>query len=203
MRAFDLNIEKILDNWEVCHAIREVIANALDEQAITGTKNIEIKKSSDGAWHVIDFGRGLNYHHLTQNENAEKLENEHLIGHFGVGLKDALATFHRHDVRITITSKFGIITLDELNKEGFDDLVTLHAKIEDPLNPNMVGTDFKMVGCSDDDVFKARRFFLMFSDESFLESTPYGDVLKKRYPNLKWTPSQVVDKGKTKKVRVQ
>ena len=32
IREFDLNIEKILENWEVYHAIREIIANALDEQ---------------------------------------------------------------------------------------------------------------------------------------------------------------------------
>ncbi len=28
MRRFDLNIEQILDNWEIYHAIREIIANA-------------------------------------------------------------------------------------------------------------------------------------------------------------------------------
>lgn len=91
-REFDLNIEKILENWENYHAIREIIANALDEQIITQTKDIEIKQSNDGWWHIIDYGRGLNYHHLTQNENEEKLSNDKLIGRFGVGLKDALAT---------------------------------------------------------------------------------------------------------------
>ena len=29
-QEFDLNIEKILENWEVYHALREIIANALD-----------------------------------------------------------------------------------------------------------------------------------------------------------------------------
>lgn len=91
-REFDLNIEKILENWENYHAIREIIANALDEQIITQTKDIEIKQSNDGWWHIIDYGRGLNYHHITQNENEEKLSNDKLIGRFGVGLKDALAT---------------------------------------------------------------------------------------------------------------
>lgn len=38
IREFDLNIEKILENWEVYHAIREIIANALDEQILTRTK---------------------------------------------------------------------------------------------------------------------------------------------------------------------
>lgn len=41
-RRFDLNREKILEGWETCHAVREIIANALDEQVLTGTKDAEI-----------------------------------------------------------------------------------------------------------------------------------------------------------------
>ena len=29
MRKFDLNIEEVLEDWEVYHAIREIIANVL------------------------------------------------------------------------------------------------------------------------------------------------------------------------------
>ena len=47
-RAFDLNIEEVLENWEVEHAQREVIANALDEQVISKTAEIEIFKDSSG-----------------------------------------------------------------------------------------------------------------------------------------------------------
>jgi DNA gyrase/topoisomerase IV subunit B len=43
-RLFDLNIEKVLEDWEVYHAVREVLANALDEQLLTATKEIEISK---------------------------------------------------------------------------------------------------------------------------------------------------------------
>ena len=45
------------ENWEVFHAIREIIANALDEQLITGTKKIEIYQTDIG-WGIRDFGRG-------------------------------------------------------------------------------------------------------------------------------------------------
>ncbi len=90
-RKFDLNIEKILEGWEVRHALREVIANALDEQALTDTRDVTIAKDSRGAWHIRDYGRGLKYEHLTQNENKEKLRNANkVVGKFGVGLKDAL-----------------------------------------------------------------------------------------------------------------
>ena len=74
MKQFDLNIEKILENWETYHAIREIIANALDEQLLTSTKDVEITKQGN-SWHIRDFGRGLKYTNLTQNENQEKLSN--------------------------------------------------------------------------------------------------------------------------------
>ena len=97
-REFDLNIEKVLENWSVAHAIREIIANALDEQILTSTQEIKIFKDQEGNWHIRDYGRGLRYTHLTQNENEEKLSHPQLIGKFGVGLKDALATFDRHKI---------------------------------------------------------------------------------------------------------
>ena len=103
MREFDLNIEKVLENWTVAHAIREIIANALDEQILSESQDIKIYKDGDGIWHIRDYGRGIQYHHLTQNENEEKQQNLHLIGKFGVGLKDALATFNRHKIYVSIS----------------------------------------------------------------------------------------------------
>lgn len=70
VEEFDLNIEKILENGKVYHAAREIIANALDEQKLTETKDISICKD-DGVWRITDYGRGLNYHHFTQNEKDE------------------------------------------------------------------------------------------------------------------------------------
>ena len=35
--AFDLNIDKVLEHWPVPFGLRELIANALDEQVLTGT----------------------------------------------------------------------------------------------------------------------------------------------------------------------
>ena len=155
MRKFDLNIEKVLEDWEIYHAVREIIANALDEQALTNTKDIEIKKEKNH-FVIRDFGRGLRYDHLTQNENKEKLSNPQLvIGKFGVGLKDALATFDRHDVKIALKSKYGDITIDKSSKHGFDDIVTLHAIISEPSDSNLVGTEVILEGCIQDDIDKA------------------------------------------------
>lgn len=179
IREFDLNIEKILENWEVYHAVREIIANALDEQILTNTKDISIHKTNDGCWHIIDYGRGLNYHHLTQNENEEKLSNDKLIGRFGVGLKDALATLYRHGIKVQIVSKYGVITLKESSKSGFDDIITLHAEIAPSPNSNMVGTDFCLLGCNGEDIEKAKSLFLAFSGKRILEKNVYGEVIEK------------------------
>ena len=61
---FDLNIEQVLEHWEMEHAIREIIANALDEQILTKTDEIKIFKKND-TWHIRDYGRGLQYTHFT------------------------------------------------------------------------------------------------------------------------------------------
>ena len=58
-RLFDLNIEKILESWDLCHATRELISNALDEQALTRTKDITITKYGNQRWKIRDYGRGI------------------------------------------------------------------------------------------------------------------------------------------------
>jgi len=178
MKQFDLNIEKILENWETYHAIREIIANALDEQLLTSTKDVEITKQGN-SWLIRDFGRGLKYTNLTQNENQEKLSNPKVIGKFGIGLKDALATFDRKEIKVLIKSKFGDIILNKTAKEGFADIITLHANISEPTDPDLVGTEFIIDGVTDDDISKAKNLFLKFTGEQVLESTKAGDVVNK------------------------
>lgn len=183
--AFDLNIEKILEDWEVYHALREVIANALDEQQITNSKEIQITKDKENCWHIRDFGRGLKYEHLTQKENPEKQMNPKLIGKFGIGLKDALATFDRHDIKVRIQSKYGDITLGKVQKHGFEDIKTLHAYISQPSNPNFIGTEFSFQGVKDSDIEKAKDLFLKFSGEQIIERTKFGEVIKKKTGNAR------------------
>jgi len=187
MKQFDLNIEKVLEDWGVHHALREVIANALDEQALTNTKDVAIFKDKDG-WHICDYGRGLKYNHLTQNEDKEKHAHpDKVIGKFGVGLKDAFATFDRKNIGVRITSQYGHITLGKATKHGFENITTLHALIDESSDPKFVGTEFTFKGVKDNDIRLAKEFFLKFSDEQVLEATQYG---------------QVLDRGKAKKARI-
>lgn len=179
-RKFDLNIEEVLEDWETYHAIREIIANAIDEQVLTGTEDVKIQMERNMLV-VRDFGRGIRYEHLTQNENAEKISSEkQVIGKFGVGLKDALATFDRHKIGVLIKSKHGDITIDKSSKHEFEDIVTLHAVVLPPSQPRMNGTEVVLTGCSNYDVDTAKGLFLRFSGEKRLAATKYGEILKTR-----------------------
>jgi hypothetical protein len=178
MKKFDLNIEKILENWETHHAIRELIANALDEQLLTSTKEVEIYKNGS-TWIIRDFGRGVKYTHLTQNENQEKLSNPNVIGKFGIGLKDALATFDRKGIAVTAKSRHSNIAIAKSAKEGFQDIITLHAIIENAIDDKFIGTEFELRGATDKDIEEAKRLFLKFSGEEVIETTRQGQVIRR------------------------
>ena len=106
-RAFDLNMEKVLEHWPVAFALREFIANALDEQAMTGTAEPRITSVRDGTWTIRDFGEELP---LQAPHLQEKLRHPDVIGQFGIGLKDALAVCDRKKVKLTLRSRHGDIT---------------------------------------------------------------------------------------------
>lgn len=177
MKKFDLNIETILDNWCVYHAIRELIANAIDEQLLSNSKPIEIYKENN-VWHIRDYGRGISYFHLTQNENVEKLKNPETIGKFGIGLKDALATLDRNGVEVTIFSKHGTITTDKSVKKDFEDIATLHAIINDAIDQNFKGTDIVLKNVEEIEIEKAKQLFLVYTNEEIIETTKYGQIVK-------------------------
>jgi hypothetical protein len=176
-RAFDLNIEEVLENWEVEHAIREVIANALDEQVLTGTREIDISKDLAGCWRIRDFGRGLRIDHFTLKEDKEKLGSGlPVIGKFGVGLKDALATFHRRRIGVLISSTHGVFRLSRASKHGFDNILTLHVQYDDAAQ-SLQGTEFVLLGVTDVQMSRARSLFVKFAGEKILDTTQYGQVL--------------------------
>ncbi|MFV0361511.1 MAG: ATP-binding protein [Suipraeoptans sp.] len=174
-RYFDLNIEQVLENWEVYHAVREIIANALDETFLTNATPVDIFKDEEGLWHIRDFGRGLNYQHFSQNESEEKNNTEGIIGKFGVGLKDALAVFYRHKINVEIRSKHGVFHTQMHKKGDFGDLETLHVSVFEAEMPDFIGTEF-ILSVSDIDMTKAKQLFLTFISEQPLESTEIGEI---------------------------
>lgn len=175
-RKFDLNMDEVLEDWDVSDALREIIANALDEQALTDTKEVEIFEDEEGNWHIRDYGRGLNHRHLIQDEDEEKKNNpDKVIGKFGVGLKDALATFYRQDVEVAIYSSQETIEIGMESKRDFADTETLHGLVYEP-QKDLKGTEIVLQGVTDEDIEKAKNNFLKFTDEILLEKTKFGEV---------------------------
>lgn len=182
MKSFDLNIEKILENWELHHAVRELIANAIDEQLLSNTKEVKIYNADD-AWIIKDFGRGIRYTHLTQNENLEKIKHPNTIGKFGIGLKDALATFNRFGIGIEIISQFNKITIEKMHKQNFSDIYTLHALVDENTNNDFLGTEIRLVGISKEAIDMAKQNFLIFSNPNILDTTTYGQIIDDNQSN--------------------
>lgn len=180
MKYFDLNIDKILENWTAVHACRELIANALDESILSGSAPPNIEKRDANIWVIRDFGRGLNYQSLIQSENKEKLSNSSVIGKFGIGLKDALATFDRRGIKIILRSRFGDITLERTAKHSFNDIITLHAILYPASNPSMIGTECELHCLDDSDMHAAKEMFVFFSNAELIESTKFGEIYSRR-----------------------
>jgi hypothetical protein len=179
-RAFDLNIEEVLESWSISHALRELIANALDERALSGSAPIEISRVRSGEWRIRDFGRGLRIEHLTQKENPEKHRREReVLGRFGVGLKDALAVLDRKGINVLLRSRHGDIRLEHRSKANFPDIHTLHAVLTPASERRMNGTEITIAGIQDRDVEEAKSLFLEFSGEERLETTKFGDILRR------------------------
>jgi hypothetical protein len=177
-KEFDLNMEEeLLEAWEASDGIRELIANALDEAALSDTEEPDIFEDDQGRWHIRDYGRGLTHQDLTQGEDEEKLDNpDKVIGKFGVGLKDALAVLYRQDVDVTIHSPYISFTVEQASKAGFDDVETLHAVIRKTENPDLDGTEVILDGCTQADIEEAKQNFLTYTDATLLEQNRFGEV---------------------------
>lgn len=181
LKKFDLNIENINEHWNKSHALRELIANALDEHVLTKCdKDIIIKYDNKRKELLIkDFGRGLEAKHLKQNESNEKLGNFKIIGKFGVGLKDAIATLHRNKSYTMIKSHAGMFTFAMSNKNDFKDLFTLHAFIDESVYSVTNGTEIIINNIEPDEVNVAKNFFLLFENLKRLAVTDFGEIYDK------------------------
>lgn len=175
MSYFDLNIRGYLKDWDIFHAVRELISNAMDESVISGTDKPIIKKIGDKSWQIIDFGRGINPSSLVISENTEKVKPG-VIGKFGIGLKDAINVFQNNNIKLTLQSKFGLIEFELMKKHGFEDL-TIHAKIT-PCEM-MIGTVATLANISDDDINKARELFLIYSPRKRIYCGKFGEIYER------------------------
>ncbi|WP_231847039.1 ATP-binding protein [Salinibacter ruber] len=175
-KYFDMK-EDLLEAWGPSDGIREIIANALDEQVLTGTDPVDIEFDGENTARIRDYGRGLRHEHFAQEEAEEKLSRpDEVIGKFGVGLKDALAVLYRHGAQVTIHSRHNTFTVEEAPKADFEDVETLHAVVRPPERPGIEGTEAVVEGITEADLEKAKRNFLQFRGEERIEETKYGEI---------------------------
>lgn len=90
-----------------------------------------------------------------------------------------MATFNRRKVIVSIKSKHSLISIEKSMKQGFDDVNTLHAIIENTTDSNFIGTEFKLCGVSDKDIKNAKKLFLKFSGDEIIETTKKGQIIKR------------------------
>lgn len=181
VKTFDLNIGEILEHWSLPLAIREIIANSIDETALSKcSKDMEIKKLDELSYVIRDYGRGIRYENLVQDESKEKLKNTSVIGKFGFGLKDAIATFIRNNINFKIKSKHNLITVKKSAKHNFEDIKTLHAFVDTDVEKDFEGTEIILYDLKDDDMEKAKNFFLKYNTLKLLETTKFGELYESK-----------------------
>ena len=179
--AFDLNVVQVLEHWSAASALRELIANALDEAVLSKSASPDILyEPASQTVRIRDYGRGLRHEHLTQNESDEKLAHpKTVIGKFGVGLKDALAVFDRLGISVSITSRHEDMLLARYPKHGFPDVTTLHVLVEPPSQPRFEGTEITLCPIDEAALEEAKGLFLQWAGDHVLERTPAGAVLQR------------------------
>lgn len=127
---------------------------------------------------------------LTDMEQAFDLNTGEVLEHWQVAFasvsasRNALAVFDRNQITVNIRSSHGDITTGMRAKNGFPDVITLHALVTPPADPHLAGTDICLRGVSDDVVAIAKGFFLRYSGDTPLKQTRLGDVLTRRATEL-------------------
>lgn len=178
--TIDLNIgTQCLENWENHHAIRELIANALDEHIISKiTQPISINHSRNKC-EIIDYGAGITKSSFIIQSNSNKLSNEKLIGQFGFGMKDAIAVLCKNDIDIKIYTKDFIFTPSYTQRANTSD-ITLHITFIANNNyddDEEYGTKIVLNNIKKTDIEKAKDYFIDFTTIKF--DNIYSDIIMK------------------------
>jgi DNA topoisomerase VI subunit B len=183
-QIFDLNINTILTNWSVSQAIRELIANALDEQILTQTSAVRIVLTASGKIVIQDYGRGIMPQHLTLSESSEKRRCSKMIGQFGIGLKDAIATLYHNNYTTTIISAHGYYTFEKRPKHNFNNICTLHAIIDEADGNYCASGTTIIIGTGDTSkintmsavLTQAKNYFTKYNPIKLLHSNTFGEI---------------------------
>jgi hypothetical protein len=174
----DLNIgENYLNDWGVYYAIREIVANALDEQKYG---DIKIEEKLELEYIIRDFGSGLGIEHFIMR-GSDKIAKNDVIGKFGVGLKDALGVLSNNGIEVEIKTAKYMFKVQMKEKSEITKIKTLHVFVFENDEADFRGTEFTLRNCRREYIEQAKNEFLMYREPKLriLESTLYGDILEK------------------------
>lgn len=176
--SIDLNIGKnYLNDWNVHYAIREIIANALDE----GKNEIpELIEKAEEEYIIRDFSSGLKIENFIMM-GSDKANNKNVIGKFGVGLKDALGVLNNNGIRVKIITNKYIFKPNMQQKSRIMRIKTLHVQVYRNSEQSFRGTMFILRNCKREYIEQAKNEFLIYKNQKtqIIEKTCYGDILIK------------------------
>lgn len=180
--VIDLNIgENYLNDWDIYCAIREIIANALDEQK---DGDILITDKSENEHIIRDFGSGLKTEDFIMMGSNKANKND-VIGKFGVGLKDALGVLNNNGIEVKVRTAKYLFEFHMEEKSKITNIKTLHVYVYKNNERGFKGTEFNLKKCKKKYMNQAKEEFLKFKkyEVNYKEKTRYGDVLEKENTN--------------------
>lgn len=175
----DINIgDSYLSSWRESDAIKELIANAKDA---TENGDIEIKNNEDGSISIINIGSEIMPEHFMLKETDKNLNNCSM-GHFGVGLKDAISVLFNNKINIEIETSSYKYYPKYINKSKLikDKCIFI---IVNSNKRDWIGTEVKIKNCKSDSVYEAKENFLSYNledgKEKVILSNDRGQIIKK------------------------
>ncbi|WP_411167742.1 hypothetical protein ACH36K_11360 [Clostridium sp. MB05] len=173
----DLNIgQSYLSDWNEVLAVKELIANAIDETE-TGDKDILIEEISKDTWSITNYGNEIIPDNFLMNEGKKSIKKGK-IGKFGIGLKDAIAVLTTRNINIEIITSQYIFKPIYKSKCNLVKEVSLFIEVY-ANNRSVKGTQIILSECSKYIINKAKYNFLKYryGHYNVIEFTEYGEVI--------------------------
>jgi len=172
----DLNLgRQVLSHWNTALALREIIANAIDESVLN--PNVQFTAEYNlGVTYITDTGSGLHLENFVNTENKEKKAKDGTIGNFGEGLKCAIGYLCSNGKNVVIRSLSSTYSFRYITSQ--EGITTLHVDCRYTL-PKIQGTEVAVYGTNQQDLEQAKMCFVYwrrFHDLQHIETNKHGEV---------------------------
>ena len=171
IKYIDLNIgANLLEHLTVSDAIKELIANALDEHTMNNIDNTISIVADKKIYKIIDYGKGITRKNFQFNINKVKQQSCDMIGFFGYGLKDAIAILFQNKIGITIITKKHIFTPMFCPKDNTGEMsLQMEMRKNTTIElENNYGTEIRLEGLKKKDIIMAEKKFLILNQPNIL-----------------------------------